>query len=223
MNQLQTVAVRQLSTQHEQITTALQGLSLEIQKTAVWAVYKDLMHEGLHIIHKMNPALSVTIDDVYDIAQLTRILWQLDASRQERSTCYLCTKALPGEADDLCVCLGSTWEFDLCPNGWTREHLDYFIQQYGGNYTGIAYYCRNPACKFGRLYRWSLNTISKCMAPLASGAVWHAPKNRLCAVCYKTHNGDRRSTRPPRPSQPPVRLPVSELADRMGITIEVES
>ena len=221
MNQLQLEAIKALSQQESLAAVALSNISVSIQKTAVWAVYKDLVHEGLYIAHTLAPDLELSEEGLYAVAKLARVLWQLDQPREHSSTCFLCDEKLPEYPEDLCKCLGSTWEFDLCPNGWTHDRLDFFINKYGAQHTARAYYCRAPNCTYNQLCNWSLRTIENFMRSISRNAVWHPPKNKLCHMCYKAG-----STRPPQRTKRPAvpsKMSINDIVRGMNLGPNAES
>lgn len=216
--------MKTLASQASAITAALTNVTVEVQKAAVWAVHKDRVHEGLYFIHKLQPALQLNEEGLHTLAYVTRALWSLDATREQRAQCYLCTRNLPHYPDALCSCLGESWEFDLCPDGWTHERLDYFIQQFGPRHVGLAYYCRNESCTYGELCKWTLNTIARRMKDSDPSRPWHPPRARLCKTCnHVTRNN--RSSYPPRASSfpPKIRekqtLSIHEMAKTIGLDI----
>lgn len=219
MDQQQLAAIETLA-QQENLVVALNNICLDVQKTAVWAIYKDLLPEGLCIANTLAPTLELSEDGLYAVAKLARVIWQLDMPRAQCSNCTLCNRKLPEYPEAICSCWGATWEFDMCPTGWTHDRLNFLIQQYGPQHVARGYYCSSRECRYGQMCLWTLKNMQSLLKAVPQGGIWYSPKNKLCPVCHK---GNRpKSNRPPAP-RAPHKVSVGDLAKSVNFSPSAES
>lgn len=169
---------------------ALEGIDHKIAMIAVWGVHHGRYEDALMRCEKRG--VTLTEAELFELSVKYRREWGIDATRESRPNCFLCNRKLPVHEERLCQCFRAA-EVGVFIQNPTLDTVAWHQRQYPRDWENII--VETIGCV--RCAVTEEIPMSIVAATLRQNKPWVHLSRKFCQNCYREHNVQRSSSRPP--------------------------